>query len=187
MFVQGWIYCQTLQMSVCQDTYLGHGVGNGIVFTKRLQAVEAFPRPGQRNKYELSQASLVYYRRFIPDYSSIAVPLTDLTRRNAPTELIWRKPCNRAFNQLKNILCSTPVLRSPHFDRDSKLMHSTMELVWCLTNEMAKGLDHPNAYFSKKTEKKIFGFGVKSSDCVEVRLFQRLQPVTLRRHLEKTP
>ncbi len=30
-----------------------------------------------------------YYRRFIPDFASVAVPLTNLTRKNVPNHVPW--------------------------------------------------------------------------------------------------
>ena len=47
-----------------------------------------------------------YYRRFILDYASIAVPLTNLTRKSAPNLVKWDSECNRAFKELKELLCS---------------------------------------------------------------------------------
>ena len=55
-----------------------------------------------------------YYRKFIPDY---AAPLTDLTRKSKPNRVAWTTECDRAFQELKLILCSSPVLASPDFTR----------------------------------------------------------------------
>jgi hypothetical protein len=42
-----------------------------------------------------------YYRRFIRDYSRIAAPLTDLTAKNKPDRLGWKKTHQEAFEELK--------------------------------------------------------------------------------------
>ena len=57
-----------------------------------------------------------YYRRFIPEYATIAAPLTDLTKKSAPAHVKWTDKCANAFQRLKELMCSKPVLRSPHFD-----------------------------------------------------------------------
>ena len=59
----------------------------------------------------------VYYRKFIPQYASIAAPLTDLTRKTAPNEVMWTPECDQAFQSLKTALSSSPVLCSPDFTK----------------------------------------------------------------------
>ena len=49
-----------------------------------------------------------YYRRFIEDLSRLAVPLTRLTRKWVKFE--WNDPCEKAFQELKRRLTSTPIL-----------------------------------------------------------------------------
>ncbi|QRW02495.1 Transposon Tf2-1 polyprotein [Ceratobasidium sp. AG-Ba] len=49
-----------------------------------------------------------FYRTFIRDYSNIAAPLFQLTRKNHPWE--WTEECAAAFKQLKEALRSAPVL-----------------------------------------------------------------------------
>ena len=58
-----------------------------------------------------------YYRRFIPQYSTIASPLTDLTKKSAPNDIEWTADCDRAFQQLKSRLYTAPILASPDFNR----------------------------------------------------------------------
>ena len=53
-----------------------------------------------------------YYRRFIKGFSTIAAPLTDLTKKNACLE--WSEACEHAFETLKALLCSAPVLSYPN-------------------------------------------------------------------------
>ena len=57
-----------------------------------------------------------FYRRFIPSFSSIASPLTDLTKKDRPNSI---KDCQdkheKAFQTLKTRLTSSPILRLPVF------------------------------------------------------------------------
>ena len=48
----------------------------------------------------------------------MALPLTDLTKKDHPNLLQWTRECDMAFNQLKNQLCNAPMLQSPDFDRE---------------------------------------------------------------------
>ena len=56
-----------------------------------------------------------YYRYFVPNYSKIARPLLDLTKKTTPWH--WDQPQERAFQDLKKRMCSNPVLIQPDFDK----------------------------------------------------------------------
>ena len=49
-----------------------------------------------------------YYRRFVENFSKIAVPLTRLTRKDVRFD--WDDKCELAFVELKQKLTSAPVL-----------------------------------------------------------------------------
>ena len=49
-----------------------------------------------------------YYRMFINDYSEIARPLTQLTRKDAP--FLWTTDCQHAFDLLKERFIADPIL-----------------------------------------------------------------------------
>ncbi|WVZ80788.1 hypothetical protein U9M48_028239 [Paspalum notatum var. saurae] len=49
-----------------------------------------------------------YYRRFIKDFSKTAKPMTSLTKKNA--KYVWSPKCVEAFQTLKKLLTSAPVL-----------------------------------------------------------------------------
>lgn len=52
-----------------------------------------------------------YYRRFIEEFSMIALPLTKLTRKGATLE--WTDECERSFQEFKDKLITTVVLTLP--------------------------------------------------------------------------
>ena len=52
-----------------------------------------------------------YYRRFIEGFSSIAAPLTQLTRKGV--KFVWSEKCESSFQLLKTKLTSAPVLVLP--------------------------------------------------------------------------
>lgn len=52
-----------------------------------------------------------YYRRFIPNFSEIASPLTQLTRKSVKFK--WDENCDNAFQKLKETLITSPVLSFP--------------------------------------------------------------------------
>jgi len=52
-----------------------------------------------------------YYKDFIIDYSRIARPLHDLTKKDSPWQ--WNDSQRTAFETLKKAFTSYPVLRNP--------------------------------------------------------------------------
>jgi hypothetical protein len=52
-----------------------------------------------------------YYRRFIPNFSIIAKPMTELLKKRV--KFVWSEACERAFHTLRQYLTSAPVLVQP--------------------------------------------------------------------------
>jgi hypothetical protein len=56
-----------------------------------------------------------YYRRFIPDFSKLVKPITSLLKNDA--KFNWSSRCNEAFEQLKVLLTTAPVLAQPNIEK----------------------------------------------------------------------
>jgi hypothetical protein len=52
-----------------------------------------------------------YYRRFILNFSKISKPITKLLKKS--TKYVWSKDCDEAFQTLKMLLITLPVLAQP--------------------------------------------------------------------------
>lgn len=75
--------------------YLGHIVdNNGLRPNPRLvQALVEFPRPTNLKELQSFLGLANYYRKFIRNFSSIALPLMDATRNMTATSPIeWTEP-----------------------------------------------------------------------------------------------
>lgn len=111
----------TLQPEKClflrkEVTYLGHVITqNGVKpDPKKVDAVRKFPRTPRNIKQFLGLAG--YYRKFIPDFSTIAKPLSHLLKKDV--KFRWTESQDQAFNKLKDILCTQPLLQYPDFTKD---------------------------------------------------------------------
>jgi hypothetical protein len=56
-----------------------------------------------------------YYRRFIPNFSKIAKPMTQLLEKDAKFK--WSPQCKEAFLTLKKLLTTAPVLAQPNIEK----------------------------------------------------------------------
>ena len=107
--------CQFIRNEV---EYLGHVITpEGLRPNEKLiMAVKDYTllKNVQELKRFLGLAS--YYRRFIHQFSRVAQPLHRLTCKN--TEYRWSKECQSAFNRLKELLVTSPILAYPNFQQD---------------------------------------------------------------------
>ena len=104
--------CKFAQLQV---SYLGHVISEEGVQTDpaKLQAVKEFPVPTNVKALRSFLGLASYYRRFIPQFARIAGPLHTLTRKDV--EFIWTPACQEAFERLRKLLASAPVLAYPDF------------------------------------------------------------------------
>lgn len=82
----------------------------------KVNAIQNWPVPKSKKQFQSFLSLAGYYRQFVPNYSQIAIPLTDLTRKKQPNAVQCTEKCQKAFNQLKVALTSDPALRALDFD-----------------------------------------------------------------------
>ena len=97
--------------------YLGHQIGHGTIVpkSKNVEAIGNFPVPSNRKQVMRFLGMAGYFRRFIPNFSTIANPLTNLLKKNV--QFIWDGDCETSFNHLKAVLMHKPVLKAPNFSK----------------------------------------------------------------------
>ena len=141
-----------LQWAMAECTYRGHVVGGGYAKPEinKLEAVENFPVPKAKKEVRSFLGLTGYYRCFIKEYTSMEVPLTNLTRKKYPEIVAWTAECDKAFNALNNMLRFTPVFSSPDFEKTFILETeaSNYGVGAILSQTDGQGLDHPVVYFS---------------------------------------
>ncbi|GJR22812.1 putative reverse transcriptase domain-containing protein [Tanacetum coccineum] len=98
--------------------FLGHVIDNqGIhVDHTKIEAIKNWAAPITPTEVRQFLGLAGYYRRFIERFSMIAKPLTKLTQKNKKYE--WDEEEKEAFQLLKQILCSTPILALPKVNED---------------------------------------------------------------------
>ncbi|KAM2491167.1 hypothetical protein PS1_042866 [Malus domestica] len=86
-----------------QVAFLGHVVSaQGIqVDPQKIAAVENWEQPRTVTEVRSFLGLAGYYRRFVQDFSMIALPLTKLTRKDVKFE--WDESCEQSFQQLKYV------------------------------------------------------------------------------------
>ena len=110
--------------------YLGHYIsGQGLEpIPEKLQSLQEMPPPTDLTETRKFLGFVGYYRKFIPKYSDIARPLTNLTRKDIPFE--WSKACQAAFEMLKEYLLKEPILKYPKPDQPYILYTDASKYAW---------------------------------------------------------
>ncbi|TYK03209.1 pol protein [Cucumis melo var. makuwa] len=96
-----------------QLSFLGHVVSKAEVSVDpaKIEVVTSWTRPSTVSEVRSFLGLAGYYRRFVENFSRIATPLTQLTRKGAP--FVWSKACEECFQNLKQKLVTAPVLTVP--------------------------------------------------------------------------
>jgi len=95
---------------------LGHTVSEAGLETQqsKIDAVSSWPRPTTVKQLRSFLGLCSYYRRFVKSFSSIAKVLFDLTHKRV--RYVWDERHELAFNELKRMLTSAPILTLPSPD-----------------------------------------------------------------------
>ncbi len=102
----------------------------------KVEKVQHFPVPTDVLTLRQFLGLASYYRRFIKNFAAVSSPLTALTKKGVL--FVWTTHCQGAFDKLKNLLCTAPVLAYPQFGPG----HTCA----VLAQEDEKGQVHPVAY-----------------------------------------
>ncbi|GBN99673.1 Retrovirus-related Pol polyprotein from transposon 17.6, partial [Araneus ventricosus] len=142
--------CQFLRRKV---EFLGHVVENGTVrpSVAKTIAVKKFPVPTTVKQVQSFLGLTGYFRKFIPAYSKIAKPLSDLIRSDNP--FVFEQPQMEAFEKLKKLLTESPVLSIFQQGKTTELHTDASQQGYgaVLLKEAEDGKLHPVQYMSKKT------------------------------------
>ncbi|KAK1406306.1 hypothetical protein QVD17_41599 [Tagetes erecta] len=98
--------------------FLGHIVSEkGIhVDPAKIEAVKSWIAPKSPTEVRSFLGLAGYYRRFISNFSKIAVPLTSLTQKDKT--FAWGPKQEESFQTLKRMLCDAPILALPDGNDD---------------------------------------------------------------------
>lgn len=120
----------------------------------KIKRVANWPPPQNLRDVRAFLGFTSFYRYFIPNYSMIACPLIDLTRKAVPFH--WDIPQTKAFEELKTCMCQCPILcpmnySLPFFLATDALAYNmgAVHLQEGETNPCTqKPIQHPIAYYS---------------------------------------
>lgn len=162
------------QIGMTDVQYLGHQVGGGTLKpeTGKVEAILAWPTPQTKKQVMSFLGTAGYYRKFVCNYSSLAKPLTDLTKKKLPKVVSWTPECEQAF-------------QAPDFTRRFLVQTdaSAFGLGAVLSQEDEAGEEHPILYLSRKLLPREVAYATIEKECLAiVWALQKLQTYLYGRH-----
>lgn len=149
--------------------YLGHVVSTHGVGAdpEKIEAVRQWPRP--RDKHELKSflGLSTYYRRFVFKFADIASPLHELTKTGKGFN--WNQSCEMAFQELKEKLCTSPILEYPKPGENFIVDTDASNVgIGGVLSQMIDGEERVISYYSRKLSKQERNYCVTRRELLAV-------------------
>ena len=132
--------------------YLGHIISHNEItpLKDNLESIKKLSVPTTQKQVRQILGKINFYHKYIPDSAVTLDPLHNLLRKNQ--KFIWTERCQKAFDKIKALLCSQPILTI--FDNNLPIRiytdASIEGLGAVLKQPQENGEEKPVAYFSKK-------------------------------------
>lgn len=106
--------CQFLQKEIM---YLGHNISERGILPdlSKIDVIKNYPVPHNVNKVKSFLGLANYYRKFVPDFSSIIEPINRLLKKNC--KFVWTEQCENSFQLIKAKIMSPQILAFPDFEK----------------------------------------------------------------------
>ena len=151
---------------------MGHVIGGGDVRPdpQKVRAIQEYPTPATKRDVHAFLGLAGYYRQFIPEFSQLAAPLTNLTRKGEPDKIEWTPSCKEAFRMLKAALQEPAVLNvaDPSCPLILQIDASDRGLGAVLSQKSVDGIEYPVAYASRKLFPREENYSVIEKECLAI-------------------
>ena len=162
--------------------YLGHIIsGEGIEpVPEKLESLKKMPAPKTQKEVRQFLGLAGYYRKFVPKYSDIARPLTNLTKKDI--KFNWTQKCQQTFDMIKELLINEPILKYPNPNKPYTLFTDASKYAWaCVLTQEHRYFQHPKTrtlYTLVQMIQKIFKNELTMQDLIEYKVKPILHPIT---------
>lgn len=149
--------------------FLGHKLGSGKIAptSEKVEAIKGADPPNNKKQLRSFLGLASFYRRYVPNFSAVASPLTDATRNGMPNRITWDEPQRRAFDHIKKVLISEPVLQLPDYSKPFILSTDASDTgVGCIMSQEYGDEKLPVIYLSRKLLPREQRYSVVERECL---------------------
>ena len=152
--------------AVTEVGFAGHIIEDGTVKMdpSKISAISKWKSPTNITEVRSFHGFCNYYRRFIKDFGIIMAPITKLLQKDC--EWYWGSEQQEAFNLLKKLITSEPILRLPNnlFPFIIHVDASLNGIGVVLSQIFEDGNEHPIAFDSRKLALSEQNFAVREME-----------------------
>lgn len=152
--------------------YLGFTIGFGRIKpqVEKMEAIRSFPVPTTKKKVRGFVGLVSWYRKFVPNFSERTLVLRNLTKKAAPNKVRWSEECNEAFEDLKEAICTEPVLHSPDFNQPFILQTDASQSgLGAVLIQEKEGERRPVVFLSRRLLDRETRYSTVEKECLAVK------------------
>lgn len=167
----------TLRPSKCEIgapevPFLGFQVREGEIHPQAgtVEKILQAPRPETKKQMRAFLGLAGFYRKFVPNFATVAAPLTDLVRKRATNELSWNEAQMKAFEELKRRVANPPILALADLSRVFILQTdaSNTGIGAVLLQEDSEGIKRPISFASRKLLPRESRYSTIERECLAI-------------------
>ena len=151
--------------------YVGHHVGQGVIrpLAHNLEKILKAPRPMTKRDVRSFVGLASYYRKHINHFANLMSSLTDLTLKDKPNKVEWTEVHEKAFQEIKDLLCSAPILQMPDCSKPFILqVDACDEGIGAALFQEVDGEMLPIGYASRKLLDREKKYAIMEKECLAV-------------------
>lgn len=153
---------------VTRVKYLGYIIGDGGITTDpdKVSAIRNWPVPKNVKQVRGFLGIAGWYRRFIENFSTVVFPITETLSNKK--KYSWTPDAQNAFDKIKELLSSSPILANPDFSKKFFLHCDASDygIGAVLVQLDDDGQEKPIAFMSKKLNTAQRNYSVTERECL---------------------
>ena len=151
--------------------FLGHVVSAGCIRPDKAKTQKILEIKVPQTKKQVRQVLglLGYYRSFVKDFSTIAQPLSDITRKSSANKINWSNECQQSLDTLKKTLTTEPVLQVPDLSKPFVVQcDASNKGIGAVLSQNHDGILLPCSFASRRLLPREENYAIIEKECLAI-------------------